>query len=82
MDGTRECCQTIQGAPVAAQVGEKFENPQVAVELYALLLVPAAPSLDPALGSLVFDHGPARVASFAESVLQRSLLSHAPPSAV
>lgn len=82
MDGARECCQTIQGALAAEKMGEKFENPQVALELYALLQVLAAPSFDPAIGSFVFDHGPPRAASFAESVLQRSLLSHAPPFAV
>jgi hypothetical protein len=63
-------------------VGEKFEGPQAGFELLALLEVLALPSADRRLGSFVFDDRPARAASFAESVLQRSLLGHAPPFAV
>ncbi len=79
MDSSRECCRAIQGAPVPEKVGEKFESAQVAGELFVLLQVLVSPSADPALVHRVFDHGPPRVVSFAESVLQRSLFSHAPP---
>jgi hypothetical protein len=81
MNGTRECCQAIKGAPVPEKAGEKFES-QVALELFALLPALVLPSPDPAPDVLVFDHGPPRAVSFAESVLQRSLFSHAPPVAV
>src|SRR3954471_22367178 len=73
-DGTRECCQAIQGAPAQEKAGEKFERAQLAgVELLAVLQAVVWPMPDPAVASLVFDHGPPRAASFAESVLQRSL---------
>jgi hypothetical protein len=82
-EGTRECCQAIQGAPAQEKVGEKFERVQVvAMELLAVLQALTWPMPEPAVASSVFDHRPPRAASFAESVLQPSLLSHAPPFAV
>jgi hypothetical protein len=80
-DGTRECCRAIQGAPVPEKVGGKFESPQVALEWFAFPPVLSFSPVSQEGASLLFEEGPPRAVSFAESVLQRSLLSHAPPYA-
>jgi hypothetical protein len=82
VDGMRECCKSIHGAPVPENVEAKFDATKSQLQLFALLQLLVPEISERALSSFVFDHGPPRAVSFAESVLQRSLLSHAPPFAV
>lgn len=77
VDGMRECCKAIK-ANLASQPEIKFEASLLEIQSYALLHALMMPAAMP-LPDLLHDHGPPRVISFAESVLQRSLLSHAPP---
>lgn len=75
-----ECCQAVK-ASLSGKAEAKYDVSKYQVQFYVLLRVLAAQIAPPA-PVLVFDHGPPRAESFAESVLQRSLLSHAPPFAV
>jgi len=79
-DGMRECCQAIK-ANLADKPEIKFELSLIEVQSAVLLQTFLAPAVAPAPDFLQ-DHGPPRVVSFAENVLQRSLLSHAPPALV
>ncbi len=81
-DGLRECCRTLQAAPVPEKAEVKFDASKFQLPHFALLQVLAPQKTARALPSFVLDHGPPRAVSFAESVLQRSLLCHAPPFAV
>ena len=77
-DGMRECCRAIK-ASLTAKSSVQFDASQFQLEVYAILPAMSAPTVKPALG-IFLDHGPPRAASFAEIVLQQSLLSHAPPA--
>jgi hypothetical protein len=79
-DGMRECCQAVK-ANLASQPEIKFELTLLEVQSAVLLQAFLTPAAIPAADFLQ-DHGPPRVVSFAENVLQRSLLSHAPPAFV
>jgi hypothetical protein len=79
-DGVRECCRAIK-ANLPDQIAVPLDASQGESVVHALILSIAAPALEPELG-FFRDHGPPRAVSFAEIVLQRSLLSHAPPSFV
>ena len=81
-DGMRECCRALNAAPVQAKVDVKFDPTKFQLHLYAVSLELAARIAAPSTTSLFSDTGPPRAMSFAESVLQRSLLGHAPPLAV
>jgi len=81
-DGTRECCKSIHGTLVPAKAEAKFDAAKFQMQLFVRIQVLAPVSAERVVGSSVYDHGPPRVVSFAESVLQRSLLGHAPPFAV
>jgi len=76
-DGMRECCRVIK-ANLASSTELKAAAPQFHLLAFLLLDVLAAPQENEA-ATFIHDHGPPRGFSFAESVLQRSLLSHAPP---
>jgi hypothetical protein len=73
------CCQAVK-ASLSGKAEVKFDASKFQVQFFAILQAPTAQNAKPAQ-DLVFDHGPPRAVSFAESVLQRSLLSHAPPFA-
>lgn len=78
----RDCCKSIQGAQVPEKAEVKFDAAKLQIQLFALLQMFAPAGTGRDLSPLVFEHGPPRAVSFAEAVLQRSLLSHAPPFAV
>ena len=80
-NGLRECCKTVNGAPLPTKAEVKFDASKVQVEVVALLSALDCLPVEPALSALIHDHGPPRFGSFAELVLQHSLLSHAPPLA-
>ena len=78
--GDRECCKALQGMPAdTAKVEVKYDAPLFTQLDFVVTVVPssAAPQTASALAT-----GPPRSISFAELILQRSLLSHAPPFAV
>ena len=77
-DGMRECCRVIK-ASLASKTDFQFEAAQLQLHAFLLLDVLCAPEGDSA-PAFIHDYGPPRAISFAEAVLQRSLLSHAPPS--
>jgi len=81
-DGARQCCKSIHGTLVPAKAEVKFDAAKFQIQLFGLIRVLAPVSAERVVVSSVCDHGPPRALSFAESVLQRSLLSHAPPFAV
>ena len=77
---TRECCKSIHAVPLPdAKVLAKYDASLFAVHAFALptVLGSEAAALD--AQATLHDHGPPRAESFAELVLNRSLLSHAPP---
>jgi hypothetical protein len=74
-----QCCKAVK-ASLSGKAEVKFDTANYQIQYLAILQVLAAQTAQPAQGQ-VFDHGPPRAVSFAESVLQRSLLSHAPPIA-
>ncbi|MEI9898445.1 MAG: hypothetical protein WDN28_32450 [Chthoniobacter sp.] len=76
-DGMRECCRTMK-ASLSGETVVKFDPAPVQLLAAAFLEALNAPVASPAL-EVFRDHGPPHVSSFAEIVLQRSLLSHAPP---
>ena len=78
---SRECCKTLHASlPAKAEV--KFDASKFQLHFFAAAVTLAADITNSAAAVFIFDHGPPRSFSFAESVLQRSLLSHAPPFAV
>lgn len=74
-----QCCKAVK-ASLSGKAEVKFDTSNFQIQYFAILQVLAAQTAQPAQ-ELIFDHGPPRAVSFAESVLQRSLLSHAPPFA-
>ena len=75
--GDRECCKALQGLPAdTAKVEAKYDTALFALLDFALTAVPSAVA---AQAVLACDTGPPRALSFAERILQRSVLSHAPP---
>ena len=72
------CCKTIHAAPVPGKIA--VDPARLLVELQLLVVAVLEPArVEKPLPSEAFDTGPPFVVSFAESVLQRSLLGHAPP---
>lgn len=79
-DGLRDCCNIkVTTAPAKTEV--HFDPSKIQLHFLVVRQWCAAQVAKPE-PAFPFDHGPPRVRSFAESVLQRSLLSHAPPFAV
>jgi hypothetical protein len=77
-DGMRECCRAVK-ASLSGKAEIHFDASQFQLQSFAILEALCPPVANPALG-FFHDHGPPGVSSFAEIVLQRSLLSHAPPT--
>jgi len=74
------CCKTLRivsVAPAEAPAWNAICLPGASDDLLAILAKPPAFS---GASYLFVDTGPPEVATFAEIVLQRSLLAHAPPS--
>lgn len=76
----QECCKRLSGTSLPETVSAKpaLESGTVATAFaLALALTSHQP---PALAEVESDTGPPFAASFAEAILQRCLLGHAPPS--
>src|SRR6476659_7085928 len=74
------CCKTLQivsVAPTEAPPWKPIGLPGASFDLLSTILEPPG---FPASSHLFLDTGPPKAGTFAETVLQRSLLSHAPPS--
>jgi hypothetical protein len=78
-DGMRECCRAIK-ASLSSHGEFKCDASQLPLQIVATPQLYAAPLVE--ASGILLDHGPPRAASFAEIVLQRSLLGHAPPTLV
>ena len=80
-DSLRTCCNIkVTTAPAKAEV--TIDTLKFAVQVFVVVPFLTAQEQELRCAGRFFDHGPPRCLSFAESVLQRSLLSHAPPFAV
>jgi hypothetical protein len=77
-DGMRECCRVIK-ASVTDTPEFKFDAAKLQIQAFVILSALVAP-VESSAPAFIHDHGPPRVISFAEGILQRSLLSHAPPT--
>ncbi len=78
-DGMRECCQTIK-ASLTSRAQVHFDATHFKIQPFAIFQVIAVLETT-SVSNSYRDHGPPpTLSSFAESVLQRSLLSHAPPT--
>jgi hypothetical protein len=81
-EGATECCKTLRATLVGA--AKNFAGYDTS--LFALQFYFAAPVISPndsrPVSVLELDTGPPFVHTFAESVLQRSILAHAPPLVV
>ena len=75
--GDRECCKALQGLPAdTAKIEAKYDTTLFALLDFVMTAVPSAVAAQPVVPR---DTGPPRALSFAERILQRSVLSHAPP---
>ena len=75
--GDRECCKALQGLPAdTAKVEAKYDTTLFALLDFVMTAVPLAVAAPPVVAR---DTVPPRALSFAERILQRSVLSHAPP---
>lgn len=81
-EGVLQCCKGIHGTLAPAKAKVKFDESKFQLQLFALVQMLAPVSAEQEHSPFIFDHGPPRAVSFAECVLQRSLLGHAPPLAV
>ena len=78
--GGRECCKSIHAVPLPDAKGlAKYDASHFVIDAFALLTVLGSEAAAPDALATLHDHGPPRAESFAELVLNRSLLSHAPP---
>jgi len=76
-DGMSECCRVVK-ASLADQADLHLDATKLLRYAFVIADAPGVRTAGPAV-MFYFDHGPPGAASFAEIVLQRSLLSHAPP---
>jgi len=73
------CCKDLRAVAAPAVKNMTASASQViGVEDYAVAMFLTPPRLT--MGLLLLDTGPPPSRSFAESILQRSLLAHAPPA--
>ncbi len=76
--GELPCCKTLVAAPAPAKISAGYDlsffvlQPYLAAAFQLAFEKAAAPGVE-------LDTGPPEIRTFAESVLQRSLLAHAPP---
>ena len=78
--GDRECCKALQGMPADMAKGDMKYDTSLFTLLDFAVTALCSPSTLPAVRALAT--GPPPSISFAELILQRSLLAHAPPAAV
>ena len=76
-----ECCKIKVARSSAKAELTKPAAPKLQIPLPVLLPAPDSQPAELSRTTFADDHGPPRCLSFAESVLQRSLFSHAPPFA-
>lgn len=77
-----ECCKIKVADPLAKADSAKPAAAKLQLPLPVLVRVSALPPVEALPTAFADGHGPPGSFSFAETVLQRSLLSHAPPLAV
>lgn len=78
IQGDLLCCKTLSATPAPGKISAGYDlnffglRPYLEVDFQFVSADSAAPSAE-------LDTGPPEIRTFAESVLQRSLLAHAPP---
>ena len=79
-DPTAPCCKTLQATAVtSAKVFQANATMLAGAPLDFATMIVDGPALHSIVASRFLDTGPPGGRTFAESVLQRSLLAHAPP---
>lgn len=79
--GEMECCKSFPPASVdAGKTVVSYDSNNFALQLYFVTALVAPEGSDRDLRPLELDTGPPRAPWFVESVLQRSIPAHAPPS--
>lgn len=73
-----ECCKTLRATLAGAKGFAGYDSSLFALQLYAIGAVISTNDSGP-IAILELDTGPPFANTFAESVLQRSILAHAPP---
>ena len=75
-----ECCKSLQAASVApAKLLSSYDSRIFTWQLYVVGTLASPENARPTVLPQELETGPPRVETFAELVLQRSLLAHAPP---
>lgn len=81
--GDPQCCKSFPPASVDAGKNlASYDTNLFALQLYFVTVAPVPENSGVDLRPLELDTGPPLAISFAESVLQRSILAHAPPIAL
>jgi hypothetical protein len=77
-ENATECCKTLRATLAGAKDVAGYDSSLFALQLY--FIGPVIPTNDSGpIPILKLDTGPPFVSTFAESVLQQSILAHAPP---
>ena len=76
--GELPCCKTLVASTAPAKISAHYDTNLFAAQPY-LTTDPLLVFVDRATPSIALDTGPPGGRTFAESVLQRSILVHAPP---
>jgi hypothetical protein len=80
-DNATECCKTLRSTLSGTWKGfAGYDSSLFALQLYFVRPIALTDDLGARSGVIELDTGPPFVSTFAESVLQRSILAHAPPS--
>lgn len=78
-DSPLACCKTLQATPLSSNKILDYEAQLVALQFFIKADVRGLDTFAPTRLGEALDTGPPFAVSFAESVLQHSLFSHAPP---
>jgi hypothetical protein len=78
-ENVTECCKTLHATLVGAKDFPGYDSSLFALQLYFVRPIVFTADLGARSGVVELDTGPPFVSTFAESVLQRSILAHAPP---
>ncbi|MGI9089334.1 MAG: hypothetical protein ACR2HH_16595 [Chthoniobacterales bacterium] len=79
-EGDVECCKVLRATLLTvSKNAAAFDHFQFVLQTYVTAILPSSAERN-LQSPLELDTGPPFVGSFAESVLQRSILAHAPPS--
>ena len=78
-ENVTECCKTLHATLAGAKDFAGYDSSLFALQLYFVRPIVVTADLGARSRVVELDTGPPFVSTFAESVLQRSILAHAPP---